>query len=85
MGGAKLQPPAFMISLGDVAMMGKPIEQCRGHLRVAKYGLPLSEVQVGRDDDRVGLVKFRNQVEQQLVEDSARDRGGSVSGHAISP
>lgn len=45
--------------------MGEPVEQRRGHLRVAKDTRPLPERQVRRHDQRDALVEFADQVEQQ--------------------
>ena len=45
--------------------MGKPVEQGRRHLLVTKDARPLSEAEVGRNDDAGALVEFADQMEQQ--------------------
>jgi hypothetical protein len=42
--------------------MGEAIEQCRGHLCIAKDGWPFAEGEVGGDDDRGALVEAADQV-----------------------
>ena len=48
-------------------MMGKAIEQRRGHLGVAEDGWPFAEGEVGGDDDRGALVEPAHEVEQELA------------------
>ena len=48
--GSVLQPPAVVAGLEDVAVVGEPVEQGRGHLGVAEDGGPFAEGQVGGDD-----------------------------------
>ena len=45
--------------------MGEAIEQCRGHLCIAKDGRPFTEAEVGGDDDAGAFVELAQQVEQQ--------------------
>jgi hypothetical protein len=53
--------------LNDVAVMGEPVEQRRGHLSFAEYVRPFGEAQVGDDDDTSVLVQFRQQLKQQCT------------------
>ena len=48
--GARLQPPAGVAGLQDVAVVRQPVEQRRGHLRVAEHARPLGKWQVCRHD-----------------------------------
>jgi len=48
-------------------MMGKPVEQRRGHLGVAEDGGPLAEGQIGGDDDGGLLVELAGEMEEQLA------------------
>ena len=43
------ESPALVAGLDDVAVMGKTIEQGRGHLRIAEHGGPLPKGEVRRD------------------------------------
>ena len=63
--GACLEPEAVVACLKDVAMVGKPVQQCGGHLGVAEHPGPLAEAEIGGDDDAGALVKFAEQVEQE--------------------
>ena len=38
--------------LDDLAVMGEPVEECRGHLGVAEDARPFAEGEIGGDDDR---------------------------------
>ena len=49
--GSGAEAPALVAGLDDLAMMGEPVEECRGHLGVAEDGGPFAEGQVGGDDD----------------------------------
>ena len=60
-----LEPPAVVAGLHDVAVVGKPVEQCGGHLGVAKYLTPFPEAKVGGDQHAGSLVELGEQVEQQ--------------------
>ena len=62
-----LESPAFVAGLDDLAMVGEPVEECRGHLGVSEDGWPFAERQVGRDDDRGAFVELADQVEQELA------------------
>ena len=45
--------------------MGEAIEQCRGHLCIAKDGRPFTEAEVGGDDDAGAFVELAQEVEEQ--------------------
>ncbi len=61
---AVLEAEAVVSGFKDVAMMGKPIEQCRGHLGITEDAGPFAEAEVRRDDDAGSLVEFAEQVEE---------------------
>src|SRR5438105_15141203 len=46
--------------------MGEPVEKCSGHLGIAEHGGPLTESEVGGDDDRGALVETADEMEEQL-------------------
>jgi hypothetical protein len=47
---------AFVAGLHDVAVVLQPVQQCRGHLRVAEHTGPFGEVQIrGNRNARVLL------------------------------
>ena len=54
-------------------MVREPVEQCRGHLRIAEDGRPFAEGEVGGDDDRSAFVEAADEMEQQLAA-STRER-----------
>ena len=64
--GAVLETPALVAGLDDLAVMGEAVKQGCGHLWVAEDRRPLTEGEVGGDDDRGALVEPAHQVEQQL-------------------
>ncbi len=64
--GAVFEAPALVAGLDDVAMVGEPVEERCGHLGVAEDAWPLTEGQVGGDDDGGLLVKPADEVEQEL-------------------
>lgn len=74
--GARLQPPAGVAGLQDIAVVCQPVEQRRGHLRVAEHARPLAKRQVRRHDHRGAFVESADQVEQHL---SARPRERQVA------
>jgi hypothetical protein len=47
--------------------MGEPVEQRGRHLRVAEDARPLSEGEIGRNDDRGLLVETADEVEEELT------------------
>ena len=55
----------LVAGLDDVAMVGEPVQQSRGHLGVGKNAGPFAKDQVGRDDHAGVLVKLGQQVKQQ--------------------
>lgn len=59
------QPVTLVAGLQNVAVMGQPVQQGRGHLLIAKYARPFAEAQIGRDHDAGALVKLADQVEKQ--------------------
>ena len=61
------EAPTDVAGLDDVAVVREPVEQRGRHLRIGEYARPLAEREVGRDDDRRGLVEPADQVEQQLA------------------
>jgi hypothetical protein len=65
LGGAVLEAEAIVSSLQDVAVMGEPVEQRRGHLGVAEDGCPFAEAQIGGDDDAGAFVERAQEMEQQ--------------------
>lgn len=66
--GAVLEAPALVAGLDDLAMVGEPVEQRRGHLGVAgEHAWPFPEGEVGGDHDRGSLVELADQVEQELA------------------
>jgi len=62
-----LEPPAVVAGFNDVAVVCEPVEHGRGHLAIAEHRWPLTEPQVGGDDDRSALVELADEVEQQLA------------------
>lgn len=55
--GAVFEAPAVIAGLDNVAVMGEPVEQRRGHLGIAKDARPFAEGEVGGDDlNRTGFV-----------------------------
>ena len=64
---AAFESPAVVAGLDDVAVMGQPIEQCRGHLGVAEHAGPFSEGEIGGDDDGGALVEPADAMEQKLT------------------
>src|SRR3546814_8757072 len=62
---AVLEAEAVVSGLQDVAVVGEPIEECGGHLRVTEHAGTLTEAAVGGDDDAGALVEFAQQMEEQ--------------------
>ena len=54
----------LVAGLNYVAMVGQSIQQCRGHLGIAKHLRPLAKAQIRGHDHRGLLVKPAQQVEQ---------------------
>ena len=57
MSGSALEPPALVAGFEDVAVMGQPVEQRRGHLGVGEDARPFGEGEISRQDDRGPLVE----------------------------
>ena len=51
-----LEPPALVAGLHDVAVVGQPVEQCGGHLGVAKYLTPFPEAKDGLHESLLTVV-----------------------------
>jgi hypothetical protein len=64
---AVFESPAGIAGLDDIAVMGQAIEHGGGHLGVAEHLGPISEGEVGGDQQRGVLVELADQVEQQLA------------------
>jgi catechol 2,3-dioxygenase-like lactoylglutathione lyase family enzyme len=62
--GAGLEADAVVSGLNDVAVVGQPVEQGRGHLGVTEDAGPFGEAEVGGDDDAGLLVELGEQVEE---------------------
>ena len=62
---AVLEAEAVVSGFEGVATVGETIEQGRGHLRVAEHGCPLSEAEIGGDDDAGALIELAQQMEEQ--------------------
>ena len=59
------EPVGVVPGLDDMAVVGQPIQQRRGHLGVDEDVGPLGKDQVGRDHHAGVLVELGQQVEQQ--------------------
>jgi len=75
--GAVFEAPAFVAGLDDVAMMGEPVEQGRGHFGVAEHAGPFAEGEVGGNDNRGFFVEPADEVEQQLAADAIIANGAT--------
>jgi hypothetical protein len=64
---AAFEAPAVVTGLDDVTVVGQPVEQRGRHLGIAKHIGPLSECEIGGDDDRRALVEPADEVEQELA------------------
>ena len=49
----------LVAGLQDMAVMGQPVQERRGHLGVAEHRRPFREAQVGRDHHAGVLVQLR--------------------------
>src|SRR5882757_6259505 len=63
--GTVFEAEAVVPSFKNVTAMGETVEQGSRHLRVAEYGCPLAEAEIGRDDDAGALVELAEQMEEQ--------------------
>jgi hypothetical protein len=64
---AAFESPAVVTGLDDVTVVGQAVEQRGRHLGIAKHTGPLSECEIGGDDDRRALVEPADEVEQELA------------------
>ena len=64
---AVLETEAVVSGFKNVTAMGEPVEQGRGHLRVAEHGRPFAEAEIGGDDDAGLLVELAQQMEEQCA------------------
>jgi hypothetical protein len=64
---AAFEAPAVVTGLDDVTVVGQAVEQRGRHLGIAKHTGPLSECEIGGDDDRRALVEPADEVEQELA------------------
>src|SRR4030081_2978584 len=64
---AAFEAPAVGSGLGDGTSVGQAVEQRGRHLGIAKHTGPLSECEIGGDDDRRALVEPADEVEQELA------------------
>lgn len=64
---AALEAEAVISGLEDMAVIGEPVEQGRGHLGVAEDGGPFGEAEIGGDDHAGTLMELAQQVEQQCA------------------
>ncbi len=62
--GAGTEAEAVISGFKDMAVVGKPIEEGCGHFGIAEHASPLTEAEVGGDDDAGLLVKLGEQMEQ---------------------
>ena len=69
------KPPAVVVNLDDVAVVGEVVGQRRGHLGVVEQRRPLGKQQVGRDERRGLIVKAADLMEQQLATTLEQDYG----------
>jgi hypothetical protein len=64
---AAFEAPTVVTGLDDVTVVGQAVEQRGRHLGVAKHTGPLSECEIGGDDDGRALVEAADEVEQKLT------------------
>lgn len=62
---ALLEAIRLVAGFYDIAVVGQPIQQGRGHLGVDEHARPFSETEICRDHHAGMLVQFGEQVEQQ--------------------
>ena len=55
---AMAEPIGLVAGFDDMAVMGQSVQQCRGHLRIAKYTRPFAEGQIRRNDHAGMFVEF---------------------------
>src|SRR4029079_16841871 len=64
---AAFEAPAVVAGFDDVAVMSQSVVQRGCHLGIAEHAGPLSEGEVGGDDDGGTLVKAADEMEQKLT------------------
>src|SRR3981081_3558137 len=64
---AAFEAPTVVTGLDDVTVVGQAVEQRGRHFGVAKHTGPLSECEIGGDDDGRALVESADEVEQKLA------------------
>ena len=62
---AGFEAEAVIAGFDDVAVMGEPVEQGRGHLGIAENLCPFAEAEVRGDHHAGPLIELAEQVEQQ--------------------
>ena len=60
-----LEAVAVVAGLDDMAVMGKPVEQCGGHLGIAEDAGPFREAQISRNHDAGAFIELAQQMKQQ--------------------
>ena len=63
--GTVFEPEAVVPGFQDVAVVSEAIQEGGRHLGVAEDGGPLTEAEIGGDDDAGALVELAEKVEQQ--------------------
>ncbi len=63
---ACVETPAFVASFDYVAMVVEPVEKRRRHLGIAENGRPITDAQVGGDDDLGLLIEPAHHIKEQL-------------------
>src|SRR6516164_11593959 len=64
--GSVFEAPALVAGFENVAVVGQPVEQCRGHLGVGEDARPFGKGEIGRQNDRGALVQPADQMKQHL-------------------
>ena len=59
-----LEAVAVVACFQNMAVVGQPVQQGRGHLGIPKHAGPFAKAQVGGDHHAGTLVKRREQMEQ---------------------
>jgi hypothetical protein len=62
--GATPEAEAVVPGLQDVTVVREAVEQCGGHLGVAKNAGPSAEAEIGGDDHTGPLIELTEQVEE---------------------
>src|SRR5262245_11194559 len=64
--GPVFEAPALVAGFENVAVVGQPVEQRRGHFGVGEDARPFGEGEIGRQNDRGALVEPADQMKQHL-------------------